>query len=90
MLLEIKVTPNARKFALSFRDCWRISVISPPKKGKANLEVMSELSRLLSCPVRVVKGASGRRKLLEVDLDEDEFKRRTEAYLKAQESPKSH
>ncbi len=80
----MKVTPNAKRFGIRFKDGWRASVAAPPDKGRANRELESELSKLLSCPVRVVRGASSRRKVLEVGLDEDEFSRRTKAYLEAQ------
>ncbi|MFH0817681.1 MAG: DUF167 domain-containing protein [Candidatus Micrarchaeota archaeon] len=84
MLLELKVTPNAKKFGFRNKNGWKASVASPPNKGKANKELEFELSKLLSCPVRVIKGASSRRKVLEVDLEVDEFSRRTKAYLEKQ------
>lgn len=85
MILEVKVSPNAKSFGLGFKDGWKVSVTSPPEKGKANAELVRELERLLGCPVRLMRGASGRRKVLEVGLDEDEFVRRTKALVKKQE-----
>ncbi len=87
MLLEVKVTPNAKNFRLFFKDGWRASVISPPDKGKANKELKKQLSEIFSCQVQVIRGASSRHKVLEVDLDEDEFKKRSETYVKAQDLP---
>lgn len=89
MLLEVKAIPNSRQFRLWFRDGWRVNTASPPQKGKANQEIEKELGRMFSCTVRVVRGAGGRRKVLEVGLDEDAFKERTKAYLEAQEPSKS-
>jgi uncharacterized protein (TIGR00251 family) len=88
LILEVKVSPNAKCFGLSFKDVWKASVASPPEKGKANAELVRELGRLLGCPVRIVRGASGRRKVLEVGLDEDEFGRRTKACVGRKEHPK--
>ena len=79
----MKVSPNARRFALSFKGGWRVSVQSPPERGKANAELIRELSRLLSCPVRVARGASSKRKVLEVGLDEVEFCKRAKSHLEA-------
>jgi uncharacterized protein YggU (UPF0235/DUF167 family) len=85
MLLEIKAVPNSKRFGLSFKEGWRVNLTFAPEKGRANIELEKELGRLLDCPVRVVSGARGRRKVLEVGLDENEFARRTKAYRKAKE-----
>jgi len=84
LLLEVKVTPNAKKFGFRYKNGWRISVTSQPEKGKANAELEKELAALLQCEVRVRRGLASRKKLLEVGLDEDEFERRTKNYREAQ------
>ncbi len=81
MLLEIKVVPGSKGFALSFRNGWRANVAAQPEKGKANLELEKELGNLLSCPVRVVRGHSSRRKVLEIGIDESEFRMRTSSLI---------
>jgi uncharacterized protein (TIGR00251 family) len=79
LLIEVKVTPNARHFSFRFERNWRASVTSRPEKGAANRELEKELGKLLGCGVRVVRGASARRKVLEVALSEEEFKMRAGA-----------
>ena len=46
----------------------RLRVRSAPEEGKANEEVERVLSRELGAGARVVRGARGRRKIVEVDL----------------------
>ncbi|MFH1470821.1 MAG: DUF167 domain-containing protein [Candidatus Micrarchaeota archaeon] len=84
LLLEVKVTPNAKKFGFRYKDGWKVSVVSRPEKGKANAELEKELAALLQCEIRVRRGFTSRKKLLEVGLDEDEFERRTKNYREAQ------
>ena len=88
MLLEVKVSPNAKSFRLWFKGGWRVNITSPPEKGKANLELERELGRLLESPVKIIRGHSSKRKVLEVGLDENEFGRRTKAYREAKEPRK--
>ena len=85
MLLEIKAVPNSKRFGMSYTGGWRVNLASPPDKGRANLELEKELTWLLGCPVRVVRGAKSRRKVLEIGLDENEFAKKTEALRKAKE-----
>ncbi len=83
MLLEVKVSPNSKKFGFRYKDGWKARVVSRPEKGKANLELEREMKKLLGCGIRVVRGLTSRKKVLEVDLNEDEFSRRTKACREA-------
>lgn len=54
-----------------------VYLTEPADKGKANMQLLKTLSRLLGAPVRLVSGAASRKKLIEVDgLSEDEFRNR--------------
>jgi uncharacterized protein (TIGR00251 family) len=81
MLLTVKVQPNSKRFGLSLKSKVKVQVRAMPEKGKANAELQSELEKILGCPVRVIRGQTSQNKVLEIGISEDEFKRRTEAYL---------
>lgn len=71
--LAVRVRPGARKDDLRREeDGWRADVAAPPVDGEANARLCAFLAKeVLGLPksaVRVRVGASGRRKLVEVDL----------------------
>ena len=75
--IRIYVIPNSKKFAIKgfdeWRSAWLVSVKEKAEKGKANKELISELSRLFSKEVRVIAGKHSREKVIEIaDLDENE------------------
>jgi len=73
------VAPNSRGFAAeldSASKMLKVRLTQPAEKGKANLELVKGLSKLLGCEVAILKGQTGRRKLLRVGLDEAEVARR--------------
>ena len=65
ILLQVRVKPNAKKFSVKLKD-GRIVVElkSPPVEGKANDEMIRELSGFLGKPVRLIKGHKSRHKTL--------------------------
>ncbi|MCX6777387.1 MAG: DUF167 family protein [Candidatus Micrarchaeota archaeon] len=76
MIIEVSVVPNSSGFRLGMHGSrYEVEVRSRPEKGRANTELVLGLEKLLGCRVRLLRGASGRRKLLEVDMHEDEFRR---------------
>lgn len=73
----MRVTPRASRNEVAGFDAegtLRVAVTSPPVDGEANAAVVEVVARRLGVPrgaVRVARGQTGRRKLLEVDgLDE--------------------
>jgi uncharacterized protein YggU (UPF0235/DUF167 family) len=76
----VRVSPGARSSALIGRhgDAWRVRVSAPPERGRANDAVLGVLADALGVrrsELRVVGGAAGKDKLVEVDgitLDEAE------------------
>ena len=80
--LDVHVSPNARISAITgIRErTVHVRVARPPVDGAANEELIDIVSRALSVPrrdVRLVRGETARRKLLEVrGLDQDEAWRR--------------
>jgi len=69
--LTVKVHPRARRTALAGRlgDAWKLAIAAPPVDGKANeecVEFFAELARVPKSRVRIVSGATGRMKVVEV------------------------
>jgi len=77
--LEVEVAPRSRKPGVVGRrgGALRVRVASPPEGGRANKELVALVARFLGVKrgaVSVVRGATSRRKLLEVEgLAEDEL-----------------
>ena len=76
MLLEVTVVPRSGRFEI-INDKGRIKIFlkSAPESNKANMELLKELKRLLGVEVRLVSGGSSRRKIIEVNLPEEELKK---------------
>ena len=73
MVLQIKVKPNARESVLEQASdgTWTARLKSPPVDGRANKELMALVARHWGCPKSAVSlktGASGRLKLVRIDL----------------------
>ncbi len=74
MCIDIYVEPGASSQRIGPYDPWRqrvkVSVASPAHDGKANREILRAISGLLDLPVanvRILRGATTRRKTLRVD-----------------------
>lgn len=70
--LAVEVTPKSRKPGVVGRrgGALRVRVASPPEGGRANKELVALVAAFLGVrrgAVSVVRGATSRRKLLEVD-----------------------
>ena len=75
MKIRVTVKPNAgrTKVDRTGEGEYRVSVAAPPAEGKANAAVVAALAEFFSVPkslVRISRGASGRRKIVEIDLCE--------------------
>jgi uncharacterized protein (TIGR00251 family) len=73
MLIQVKVKPNARASALeqSADGHWVAQIKAPPVDGKANEELIALVARRFGCAksaVSIKTGASGRIKLVRIDL----------------------
>lgn len=84
--VSVRVTPRAARNGLAG---WSpegellVRITAPPVEGEANAELVRFLARLLHRPkssLRVVRGASGRHKQIEVDgMSGDELRRLLDA-----------
>ena len=73
MKLALRVQPNARRTALLMRMSsgeWKVAVSAPPADGRANdavVELVSDLLGVRRSQVTLVRGASARSKVVEVE-----------------------
>jgi uncharacterized protein (TIGR00251 family) len=83
--IRVRVSPGARRTAVVGRygDGWKVRVAAPPEDGRANAALVRHLAELLGVGagrVRVVSGAGGRDKLIEIDgLTDAQVARRLDA-----------
>ena len=73
MLIQVKVKPNARASVLeqSADGQWVAQIKAPPVDGRANDELIGLVARRFGCAksaVSIKTGASGRIKLVRIDL----------------------
>ena len=64
--VEIKVIPNSNTDAVIEGDPLVVRVKAPPTKGKANKAVVKVLSNYFNANVRIVSGATSRKKIVEI------------------------
>lgn len=70
--IAIKVHPRAKRTAITGRlgEAYKLDLKAPPVDGKANQECIRFLAEALGVPrsaVRIVQGAAGRGKVVEID-----------------------
>lgn len=88
--LDVRVAPGAKDDAWAGRmpdGRQKIRIAAPPVEGRANQALVAFVARSLGVPrraVRLVHGAGGRDKRLEVDLAVDELERRLAAVAAAE------
>jgi len=73
VILRVRVRPGAREESVRelSGDELEVRVSAPPQKGKANervRELLAEHFGVSRSRVRILKGESSRRKLIEIDL----------------------
>ena len=70
--VTVKVHPRAKRTGIAgrFGDAWKLDLAAPPVDGKANEECIRWFAERVGVPrtrVRIVSGAAGRMKLIEVE-----------------------
>jgi uncharacterized protein len=70
--IAVKAHPRAKRTAITgrFGDAYKVDLAAPPVDGKANEECVRYFAELAGVPrssVRVVQGASGRMKVVEIE-----------------------
>jgi uncharacterized protein (TIGR00251 family) len=69
--LRLRVAPGARRSHVAGRhgDAWKLRVVAPAERGRANAEVVALLAETLGLPraqITIVAGRAGRDKLVEL------------------------
>lgn len=74
MLLEVKVVPGSGGFRLEKAERgWKVSLTEPAERNRANVELVKELERITGRRVRILRGGTGKRKVLEIEGKEEEI-----------------
>ncbi|MFP3908689.1 MAG: DUF167 domain-containing protein [Archaeoglobaceae archaeon] len=84
--IDVDVTPGAKKNELGF-DQWRsvvtVKVKSPPRKGKANNEIVKRFKELFGREVEIIAGQTSTRKVILVHhSSEDEVVKKLEEKIR--------
>ena len=71
ILIEVKVDPRSSRKGVSgiMDNILKVKVTAPPVEGEANeqlIEVISELTGVRKSDIRIVRGLSSRRKVVEI------------------------
>lgn len=68
VFVDIEVSPNSNKSQISGFNEWRnrfeIRIKQVPQKGKANKEIVKELSKIFNCDVSISKGEKSSQKTI--------------------------
>lgn len=68
VFVDIEVSSNSNKFQISGFNEWRnrfeIRIKQIPQKGKANKEIVKELSKIFNCNVGISKGEKSSQKTI--------------------------
>ena len=68
VVIDIEVSPNSNKFQISGFNEWRnrfeIRIKQVPQKGKANKEIVKELSKIFNCDISISKGEKSSQKTI--------------------------
>jgi len=68
MRIAIKVVPNAKEDSVSEQNgVITVRTTEPPVRGRANAAILELLSVYFGKPVRLVSGATARKKVIEVE-----------------------
>ena len=70
--ITVKVHPRAKRSGVAgrFGEGWKVDLAAPPVDGKANEEcirLFAEIAGVAKSRVRIVTGATGRNKVVEVE-----------------------
>jgi uncharacterized protein (TIGR00251 family) len=72
MRLQITVKPNARRESVTLQPdgSYKVALNAPPRQGEANqrlIELLADFFKVAKSSVRILHGATGKTKLVEID-----------------------
>ncbi|MFH1520729.1 MAG: DUF167 domain-containing protein [Candidatus Micrarchaeota archaeon] len=81
MIVEISVIPNSRKFTISVKNgVVKVYLKKSPENNKANIELITQFSKLFNKEVHLISGHKSKHKKLAIAISEEEWKE----FVKAQ------
>lgn len=76
---DVKVETGADEFEVENGYMVNVKLTEEPEQGRANAELVRELSSILGKKPGIIKGHSSRRKKLKVDMAEEKLNKKLEA-----------
>jgi uncharacterized protein (TIGR00251 family) len=76
VLITIFVKPNSSKFTIKYDDDNNnilVHATEEPEKGRANKEILKELTKLFQTKITLVSGATSRQKQLSVKIKKEKL-----------------
>jgi len=74
-ILSFKIIPNSSEFRFKGLDSWskrvRLKIKNPAIKGKANQEIIENLTKLFSTDVEIIKGQLSNQKEILIKLEKE-------------------
>ena len=65
MIIKVKIKTNSDRFNIKKGDIWEITVRSPAKDNKANLELIREMKKRYG-KCKIIRGKTSKLKVLEI------------------------
>jgi uncharacterized protein YggU (UPF0235/DUF167 family) len=81
MEFYIKVEVSSDNFSLEKGSMLRVGLTEPAENGRANAQLIREMSDILDVKPAIVSGHRSCRKKLKVDTTEEEFENKIEDFL---------
>lgn len=78
--IYVKVKPGQEKFDIEMNTFPEISLKQEAEQGKANTELVNELTEILGKKPGIVSGHQSRRKKIAVDMEEDKIMEKLRGY----------
>lgn len=75
--IKINVSTGKKEFKINWSDSENILQVetkSVPDKGKANKEILKELTRIFKAPTIIVSGLKNKKKVISIELDSEKIK----------------
>jgi len=75
--VKLKVIPNSSRFKLDItRAYFKVYLQNPPEKGKANSELIKQLTKIFKIKIIILQGYNSKNKLVGFELTQKEFDRK--------------
>lgn len=74
-IIEVKIKPNSGKFGI-INENGKITIKTKnkPEKGRANLEIINEITKLTKSETRIIKGLTSSKKTLLIKAEKEQLK----------------